>query len=337
MNGLAGRVSARPQAWPPVHELPGNALLKLEVDAPGRAGGWRFSTRWGGFCGDPEQTSRPKADARQPRAPGRLSALTPLLPSSSARRSPILVGGDPPWSCAPRAGSVFRKLLPCAACLPADVSVQPRERELQTLRSLRGVWGARVTRWTRRLAPGLPSRQSDHVGAALPIASSATKRCARRSRGPAEGCVSRSWRTCARVGSQAGQGLPSGGGGCCPLPHRCSHRGAQGRAWAACPHCPPTRPGCSLEAFLPPGRLDDVTMPGSLRGPCTVHPEVQPPREPGEDRVPRLEQGRGGVTPETPGPAAAARSSPLHPCSAQSGRRLWEPPGPFVPGALKAC
>ena len=32
-NGLAGRVSARRQARPPVHELPGNALLKLGVDA----------------------------------------------------------------------------------------------------------------------------------------------------------------------------------------------------------------------------------------------------------------------------------------------------------------
>lgn len=163
---------------------------------------------------------------------------------------------------------------------------------------------------------GAAPSQSDHVGAAVSSASSATKRCARHSRGPAEGCVSPSRRTCAQsseLGRHAGASpgrrrLPSS-----PT-SSVATRGVQGLEWAACPHsAPPPGPGAPLGAFLPPDCLDDVSMPGSLRGPCTVHPEVKPSRDPGEDQVPRPEQGKGGVTPETPGPAAPARSSPLHP------------------------
>lgn len=171
---------------------------------------------------------------------------------------------------------------------------------------------------------GAAPSQSDHVGAALPSASSATKRCARRSRGPAEGCVGRC------RGFPRRRRLPSS-----PASSAAT-RGVQSLGWAACPHsAPPPGPGAPLGAFLPSGCLDNVSRPSSLRDHCTIHPEVQPPRDPGEDRVPRLQQGKGRVTPETSGPAAPAWFSPFHPRSARRpggparGQRLQEPGAPL--------
>lgn len=65
---------------------------------------------------------------------------------------------------------------------------------------------------------GAAPSQSNHLGAALPSASSATERCARRSRGPAEGCVGRH------------AGASPGGGGCRLLPHR-PQPPVESRAW----------------------------------------------------------------------------------------------------------
>lgn len=74
----------------------------------------------------------PKADARRPPAQGRLTALTPLLPGSSA-------GLRPTSQLAQRSGSFCPVPLSASQCV-----CQPREREPQTLRALRGVWGVRI-------------------------------------------------------------------------------------------------------------------------------------------------------------------------------------------------
>nr|CAI9712081.1 unnamed protein product [Rangifer tarandus platyrhynchus] len=318
VNGLAGRVSARPQALPPVHELPGSALLKLGVDCPGRAGGQCCSARCGGFRGDSEQTSRRKADVRQPRARGRLSALTPLVPGPRLGRGwgPSAELRPTSWLSVPEAAALCR-------LSPADVSVQPRKSAADP-RGPHGVCGARTTRRALGLAPGLPLRQGDHVAAALLIASSATKWCARRSRGPAEGCA-----PSPELGGRA-RGFPQVEAAA--VFSRIAAATVESRAWGGrrVLTVPPPGPGAPSGPSCPPAvwmmspcpAASGAPAPSILR--CNPHGNLGGPGA-------TLEQGRGGATPETPGPAAPARSSPLHPCSAQRPRGAGQ--GAAAPGA----
>lgn len=124
--------------------------------------------------------------------PGEVSALTPPLPGSSTGLRPAS------WLGVPEASAL-------CPCLPASVSVQPRERAPQALRALRGIWG--VTPQPRRLAPGLPPRKATTSG-----------RPSRARPRPPSGALAAPEGP--RKAASADAGASPGGGGCRLLPRR---------------------------------------------------------------------------------------------------------------------
>lgn len=180
---------------------------------------------------------------------------------------------------------------------------------------------------------GAAPSQSNHLGAALPSASSATERCARRSRGPEEGCVGRH------------AGASPGGGGCRLLPHR-PQAPVESRAWGGRhvltqhPHRARvlrSGPSCPLAVWTMSAGPAAFGTPAPSVLKCSPHGTLERTGCHGSSRE------RAGSPPETSGPAASAWSSPLHPHSARRPRGpgpgaaaagTWSP---FVPAALKAC